>query len=108
MLNFIKNLKVLRKLMMNNNDIFIFISRIMESEFFIILEFRGNYLDVLWKDGDNRYLKFFKNLLNLKELDIFENFLSFLFFGVFESMFLNLKIFYLVNNKFKFFNWGKF
>ncbi|XP_004435171.1 PREDICTED: toll-like receptor 7 isoform X2 [Ceratotherium simum simum] len=107
MLNFTKNLKFLKKLMMNNNDISTSTSRIMESESLRTLEFRGNHLDVLWRDGDNRYLKFFKNLRNLKELDISENSLSFLPPGVFDGMPPNLKTLYLVKNRLKSFNWRK-
>ncbi|XP_045327482.1 toll-like receptor 7 isoform X1 [Leopardus geoffroyi] len=107
MLNFTKNLKVLKKLMMNNNDISMSTSRTMESESLRILEFRGNHLDVLWRDGDNRYLKFFKNLLNLEELDISENSLSFLPSGVFDGMPPKLKTLSLVKNGLKSFNWGR-
>ncbi|EPY74582.1 hypothetical protein CB1_001960006 [Camelus ferus] len=101
MLDFTKNLKVLRKLMMNYNDIATSTSKTMESESLRILEFRGNHLDVLWRDGDNRYLKFFKNLLNLEELDISENSLSFLPGGVFDENVLNhLNILFLHHNRF--------
>nr|KAF6436558.1 toll like receptor 7 [Rousettus aegyptiacus] len=107
MLNFTKNLRVLRKLMMNDNDISSSTSRTMESESLRTLEFRGNHLDVLWKDGDNRYLQFFKNLINLEELDISENSLSFLPPGVFDGMPPNLKTLFLVKNGLKSFNWGR-
>ncbi|XP_077002481.1 toll-like receptor 7 [Tamandua tetradactyla] len=107
MLNFTKNLKVLKKLMMNNNAIATSTSRTMESESLRTLEFRGNHLDILWRDGDNRYLELFKNLLNLEELDISENSLSFLPPGVFDGMPPNLKTLYLVKNGLKSFNWGK-
>ncbi|ELK17710.1 Toll-like receptor 7 [Pteropus alecto] len=107
MLNFTKNLKVLRKLMMNDNDISSSTSRSMESESLRTLEFRGNHLDVLWKDGDNRYLQFFKNLINLEELDISANSLSFLPPGVFDGMPPNLKTLFLVKNGLKSFNWGR-
>nr|AHY88386.1 Toll like receptor [Bos grunniens]AHY88396.1 Toll like receptor [Bos grunniens]AIA59626.1 Toll-like receptor 7 [Bos grunniens] len=107
MLNFTKNLKVLRKLMMNYNDIATSTSRTMESESLQILEFRGNHLDIFWRDGDNRYLKFFKNLLNLEELDISENSLSFLPLGVFDSMPPNLKTLSLAKNGLKSFSWER-
>lgn len=107
MLNFTKNLKVLKKLMMNNNDISTSASRTMESESLRILEFRGNHLDILWRDGDNRYFKFFKNLIKLEELDISENSLSFLPSGVFDGMPPNLKTLFLVKNGLKSFIWEK-
>ncbi|XP_058147430.1 toll-like receptor 7 [Dasypus novemcinctus] len=107
MLNFTKNLKVLKRLMMNYNDIATSTSRTMESESLRILEFRGNHLDILWRDGDDRYLELFKNLPNLEELDISENSLSFLPPGVFDSMPPNLKTLSLVKNRFDSFNWRK-
>ncbi|XP_008569554.1 PREDICTED: toll-like receptor 7 [Galeopterus variegatus] len=107
MLNFTKNLKVLKKLMMNDNDISTSTSRTMESESLRTLEFRGNHLDILWRDGDNRYLQFFKNLLKLEELDISKNSLSFLPPGVFDGMPPNLKNLSLAQNGLKSFNWGK-
>ncbi|KAM5221298.1 toll-like receptor 7 [Ctenodactylus gundi] len=107
MLNFTKNLKFLKKLMMNDNDISTSTSRTMESESLKILEFRGNHLDTLWRDGDNRYFNFFKNLLNLEELDISRNSLSFLPDGVFAGMPPNLKNLSLAKNGLKFFNWEK-
>ncbi|VTJ64413.1 Hypothetical predicted protein [Marmota monax] len=107
MLNFTKNLKFLKRLMMNNNGISTSTSRIMESESLQILEFRGNHLDVLWRDGDNRYLQFFKNLINLEELDISKNSLTFLPPGVFDGMPPNLKTLFLAQNRLKSFNWGR-
>ncbi|XP_066213367.1 toll-like receptor 7 [Saccopteryx leptura] len=107
MLNFTKNLKFLKKLMMNNNDISTSSSRTMESESLRTLEFRGNHLDVLWRDGDDRYLNFFKNLINLEELDLSKNSLSFLPPGVFDGMPPHLKTLILVKNGLKSFNWGK-
>ncbi|KAL2768997.1 toll-like receptor 7 precursor [Daubentonia madagascariensis] len=107
MLNFTKNLKVLNKLMMNDNDISTSASRTMESESLETLEFRGNHLDILWRDGDNRYLQFFKNLLKLEQLDISKNSLSFLPPGVFDGMPPNLKNLSLAQNGLKSFNWGR-
>ncbi|XP_040831450.1 toll-like receptor 7 isoform X1 [Ochotona curzoniae] len=107
MLNFTKNLKHLTKLIMNDNDISTSTSRTMESESLKTLEFRGNRLDVLWRDGDNRYLEFFKNLSNLTELDISRNSLSFLPPGVFDAMPFTLTTLSLTRNGLKSFNWGK-
>ncbi|XP_036902195.1 toll-like receptor 7 [Sturnira hondurensis] len=107
MLNFTKNLKFLRKLMMNNNDISTSTSKTMESKSLRTLEFRGNHLDILWRDGDDRYFNFFKNLTSLQELDISANSLSFLPPGVFDGMPPCLKTLVLVRNGLKSFHWEK-
>ncbi|CAH7478567.1 toll-like receptor 7 [Phodopus roborovskii] len=105
MLNFTKKLQSLKKLMMNDNDISTSASRAMESDTLKVLEFRGNHLDILWREGDNRYLAFFKNLTNLKELDISRNSLNFLPTGVFEGMPPNLETLSLTENGLKHFSW---
>ncbi|XP_071417331.1 toll-like receptor 7 isoform X1 [Pithys albifrons albifrons] len=105
-LNFVKNLAHLRKLMMNENAISTTINTGMESQSLQILEFRGNHLDVLWMDGNSRYLSFFKNLSGLEELDISFNSLSFVPHDVFVAMPPKLKLLNLTNNRLKSFNWG--
>ncbi|NXK70747.1 TLR7 protein, partial [Sylvietta virens] len=105
-LSFIKNLAHLRKLMMNDNDISTTIDTGMESQSLRILEFRGNHLDALWMDGNDKYLSFFKNLTRLEELDISFNSLSFLPHSVFEKMPPSLKILNLTNNQLRSFIWG--
>lgn len=106
-LSFVKNLAHLKKLMMNENEISTSISTGIESESLQILEFRGNRLDVLWRDGTVIYLSFFKNLTRLEQLDISFNSLSFLPHDVFEAMPPQLRILNLTNNKMKSFNWGR-
>ncbi|NXA16509.1 TLR7 protein, partial [Sapayoa aenigma] len=105
-LSFIKSLTHLKKLMMNENEISTTIDTGMESQSLQILEFRGNHLDVLWMDGNARYLSFFRNLTSLEELDISFNSLCFLPPGVFEAMPPKLKLLNLTNNQLKSFNWG--
>nr|XP_009681956.1 PREDICTED: toll-like receptor 7 [Struthio camelus australis] len=104
-LNFMKNLTYLKKLMMNENEISTSISTGMESQSLQVLEFKGNRLDVLWMDGNARYLSFFKNLTSLEQLDISFNSLSFMPPGVFEVMPPELRILNLTNNKLKNFHW---
>ncbi|XP_006258960.3 toll-like receptor 7 [Alligator mississippiensis] len=107
MLNFTKNLAFLKKLVMNWNEISTSASTGMESQSLQILEFKGNHLDILWRDGDARYLSFFKNLTKLEQLDISFNFLDFLPPCVFEDLPPNLKQLNLTSNKLRTFNWGK-
>ncbi|CAM4415090.1 unnamed protein product [Caretta caretta] len=107
MLDFTKNLTFLKKLMMNGNEISTSTNMGMESHSLQTLEFKGNHLDVLWRDGDTRYLSFFKNLTSLEQLDISYNSLSFLPPGAFEGMPPRLKVLILTNNMLKTFNWGK-
>uniref|UniRef100_A0A8C6XAP0 Toll like receptor 7 n=1 Tax=Naja naja TaxID=35670 RepID=A0A8C6XAP0_NAJNA len=78
----------------------------MESDSIKILEFRRNRLDILWKDGTNEYLAFFKNLTTLENLDISENFLTSLPPDVFYNLPPKLKVLKLANNQLKTFNWG--
>ncbi|XP_054043640.1 toll-like receptor 7 isoform X2 [Rissa tridactyla] len=106
MLSFMKNLSHLKKLMMNENEISTSINTGMESQSLQILEFRGNRLDVLWMDGNARYLSFFKNLTSLEKLDISFNSLSFFPPGAFQAMPPELRILNLTNNRMKSFNWG--
>ncbi|NXF12004.1 TLR7 protein, partial [Smithornis capensis] len=104
-LSFIKTLTHLKKLMMNENEISTTINTGLESQSLRILEFRGNRLDVLWVDGNAKYLSFFKNLTSLEELDISFNSLIFLPPGVFEAMPPKLKLLNLTNNRLKSFDW---
>uniref|UniRef100_A0A8C3TT18 Toll like receptor 7 n=1 Tax=Catharus ustulatus TaxID=91951 RepID=A0A8C3TT18_CATUS len=106
MLSFMKNLAHLRKLMMNENEISATIDTGMESQSLRILEFRGNRLDILWIDGNIRYLSFFKNLTSLEELDISFNSLKFLPHSVFEKMPPSLRTLNLSNNHLQSFIWG--
>ncbi|KAM3936120.1 toll-like receptor 7 [Leptodactylus fuscus] len=105
MLNFTGNLGKLKKLMMNWNEISTSTNRHMVSESLHILEFKGNRLDILWQDGDDRYYNFFQKLTKLCKLDISFNSLTFIPAEVFEGMPPNLTELYLSNNNLKFFNW---
>lgn len=107
MLNFTKNLKCLKTLLMNYNKISTSTNLEMESESLERLEFRGNRLDMLWRDGDTRYVNYFKKLLNLRVLDISQNNLLSIQPEVFNGLPDKLSELYIMNNKLKSFNWGK-
>uniref|UniRef100_A0A3Q3B3Z0 Toll-like receptor 7 n=2 Tax=Kryptolebias marmoratus TaxID=37003 RepID=A0A3Q3B3Z0_KRYMA len=107
MLNFTKNLKKLKTLLMNHNKISTSTNMEMESDSLERLEFRDNRLDMLWRDGDTRYVNYFKKLLNLKVLDISHNNLLSVQPEVFSGLPDKLSELHIKNNKLKSFNWGK-
>lgn len=107
MLNFTRNLKNLKVLKMNHNKISTSTNTELESESLERLEFRDNRLDMLWRDGDTRYVNYFKNLHNLVVLDISHNNLNFIPEQVFSSLPDKLSELYIRNNKLKSFTWGK-
>ncbi|KAK1169815.1 toll-like receptor 7 isoform X1 [Acipenser oxyrinchus oxyrinchus] len=107
MLNFTKNLPKLQTLLLNYNKISTSTNTVMESHSLEILEFKGNRLDILWRDGDTRYSYYFRNLSNLVQLDISHNSLNFIPQLVFKGMPSKLRELYLNNNKLTSFNWGK-
>ncbi|XP_040192450.1 toll-like receptor 7 [Rana temporaria] len=105
MLNFTANLQHLKKLMMNWNEISTSTNYEMVSQSIQTLEFKGNRLDILWRDGDTRYTNFFKNLTALHVLDISYNALTFIPPTVFEGLPANLSELCLANNNFRTFSW---
>lgn len=107
MLNFTRNLKNLKILMMNHNKISTSTNTEMESQSLERLEFRDNRLDMLWRDGDTRYVNYFKKLLNLTILDISHNNLNFIPQQVFSGLPDKLSELHIKNNKLKSFAWGK-
>ncbi|XP_054470661.1 toll-like receptor 7 [Anoplopoma fimbria] len=109
MLNFTRNLKKLKILLMNHNKISTSTNTELDSRSLERLEFRDNRLDMLWRDGDTRYVNYFKNLLNLTVLDISHNNLNYIPPEVFSGMPDKLSELYIKNNKLKdnSFNWEK-
>ncbi|XP_063300685.1 toll-like receptor 7 [Pelobates fuscus] len=105
MLNFTANLKSLNKLIMNWNEISTSTNIEMVSQSLHTLEFKGNNLNVLWREGDKRYLHFFKKLSELSVLDISYNSLPFIPNGVFEGMPPKLTELNLAKNNLKTFEW---
>nr|XP_057937171.1 uncharacterized protein tlr7 [Doryrhamphus excisus] len=105
LLNFTKSLKRLKTLRMNHNKIWTSTNTELESESLEKLEFVDNRLDLLWRDGDTRFLKYFQKLQNLRELDISHNNLNFIPHQVFLSLPNKLSVLYVKNNKLKSFAW---
>ncbi|TRZ00085.1 hypothetical protein DNTS_004639 [Danionella cerebrum] len=105
MLNFTKNLSSLKKLIMNDNQISTSTNTEMESFSLEHLEFKGNRLDMFWRDGDTRYFNYFKKLVTLNTLDISQNNLNFIPLEVFKGFPDSLMELYISNNKLKLFMW---
>ncbi|XP_055071147.2 toll-like receptor 7 [Misgurnus anguillicaudatus] len=105
MLNFTKKLLNLKKLIMNDNQISTSTNTEMESFNLEHLEFKGNRLDMLWRDGDTRYHSYFKKLVVLKVLDISNNNLNFIPSGVFNGLPDTLTELNITKNKLKSFEW---
>ncbi|KAI7808321.1 toll-like receptor 7 [Triplophysa rosa] len=105
MLNFTKNLGKLSKLIMNDNQISTSTNTEMESFTLEHLEFKGNRLDMLWRDGDTRFVNYFKKLLVLKVLDISRNNLNFIPGEVFQGLPETLTEFYVASNRIYSFKW---
>ncbi|XP_029980016.1 toll-like receptor 7 [Sphaeramia orbicularis] len=107
MLNFTKNLKHLKILLMNNNKISTSTNTELESESLQRLEFRDNRLDMLWRDGDTRYVNYFKKLRNLTVLDISHNNLKDIPREVYSGLPDKLSELYIRGNTLKSFRWGE-
>lgn len=107
MLNFTKNLSKLKVLLMNHNKISTSTNTELVSFSLERLEFRDNRLDMLWRDGDTRYVNYFKNLINLKALDISQNNLNFIPQQVFNGLPEDLAELYIRKNRLKSFFWEK-
>ncbi|XP_023682262.2 toll-like receptor 7 [Paramormyrops kingsleyae] len=105
MLNFTGHLSKLKILLMNHNKISTSTNTEMESNSIERLEFKGNRLDMLWRDGDTRYVNYFKKLKKLTSLDISQNNLNFIPPLVFQGLPKSLSQFYLKNNKLNTFKW---
>ncbi|XP_074839449.1 toll-like receptor 8 [Carettochelys insculpta] len=104
-LGFTENLPHLKVLNLSYNEIFTLTEPNLTSSSLKELVFKGNRLDILWKNGDNRYINIFKNLRNLTHLDISYNRLheipAMAFFGLPKSL-IELHI---NNNELTHFNW---
>ncbi|XP_034041652.1 toll-like receptor 7 [Thalassophryne amazonica] len=107
MLNFTVNLPNLKVLLMNHNKISTSTNTELQSDSLEILEFKDNRLDMLWRDGDTRYVNYFKKLRNLAVLDISHNNLPFIPPQVFSGLPDNLSKLYIKNNRLKSFPWVK-
>ncbi|XP_069613770.1 toll-like receptor 8 [Ranitomeya imitator] len=104
-LHFIENLHKLTILNLSWNEISTLTEGEIKSNSLKELRFAGNRLDVLWKQGDLRYLDIFKQFTNLSLLDISYNRLRVMPNDALLSLPANLSELYLHHNGLEFFGW---
>ncbi|XP_069746070.1 toll-like receptor 8 [Narcine bancroftii] len=106
-MRFIENLKYLKVLNLSDNAIFTLTGSGLNSDSIEVLEFKGNRLDILWKNKDHRYISLFKNLTNLTYLDLSYNHLQAIPQDVYENLPCNLTNLSFSHNLLKEFKWTK-
>ncbi|XP_075050919.1 toll-like receptor 8 [Mixophyes fleayi] len=104
-LKFIENLPNLTILNLSWNEISTLTDSQIESKSLIELRFAGNRLNILWRNGDMRYIDIFKNFINLSLLDISHNKLQTIPDDALSNLSKNLSVLYLNNNGLVFFGW---
>ncbi|XP_053311957.1 toll-like receptor 8 [Spea bombifrons] len=104
-LTFIENLHKLRILNLNWNEIATLTEAEIKSCSLQKLMFAGNRLDILWKNGDSRYLNIFKNFSSLTLLDISHNKLHTISDEVLSKLPQSLNKLFLNDNDLTFFEW---
>ncbi|XP_018421576.1 PREDICTED: toll-like receptor 8 [Nanorana parkeri] len=104
-LKFIENLPKLSTLNLSWNEISTLTEPQVNSFSLNELRFSGNRLDVLWKNGDKRYLNIFLNFTNLSILDISYNRLHSIPEEAVYRLPASLTELYLHHNELVFFGW---
>ncbi|XP_078088549.1 toll-like receptor 7 [Mustelus asterias] len=104
-LGFIRNLTALDELRLNGNAIHSSADRVLSSVSLRALEFRGNRLDYMWRDGTERYHGLFGDLRGLRRLDLSANRLSFIPTAVFRHLPAGLRELRLADNRLRTLAW---
>ncbi|CAH2223120.1 toll-like receptor 8, partial [Pelobates cultripes] len=104
-LKFIENLHNIKVLNLSWNEISTLTECEIKSRSLKELRFAGNRLDILWKNGDKRYVNIFKHFRNLNILDISHNRLYALTGEVINSMPEKLTELHVNNNRITFIDW---
>uniref|UniRef100_A0A8C5M1V6 TIR domain-containing protein n=1 Tax=Leptobrachium leishanense TaxID=445787 RepID=A0A8C5M1V6_9ANUR len=104
-LDFIENLNNLKVLNLSFNEISTLTDSNIKSNSLQELRFAGNRLDVLWKEGDKRYVNIFRDFFKLSVLDISHNRLRMISKEVIRSLPRKLTELHLNNNNLMFFAW---
>ncbi|XP_055503996.1 toll-like receptor 9 [Leucoraja erinacea] len=102
---FIKYLPSIRCLNLAHNKIAKRVTSELHSSTLNVLNFRGNFLSVMWESGTNTYWNFFHNLKNLTILDISMNMLKTVPPEAMVRFPMSLKELYIDDNQMDFFNW---
>ncbi|XP_074839447.1 toll-like receptor 8 [Carettochelys insculpta] len=102
---FIENLPKLKILNLSWNDISALTKFELRSDSLQKLDFKGNCLDLLWKNGETNYIQLFKHLKKLTHLDISCNGLRNIPSKVFQNLPQSLTELYVNNNKLHVISW---
>ncbi|XP_019350523.1 toll-like receptor 8 [Alligator mississippiensis] len=106
-LMFIDNFPNLKILNLSWNEISSLTTSKLRSISLKKLDFKGNNLGYLWKNGDTSHIQLFKHLRNLTHLDISHNRLRNIPIKVFENLPWSLTELYINNNKIHTLSWEK-
>ncbi|XP_066207317.1 toll-like receptor 9 isoform X3 [Saccopteryx leptura] len=104
-LSFVAQLPALRVLSLAHNGIHSRVSPELRSASLQALDFSGNVLNSMWKEGD-MYLHFFRGLRQLAELDLSQNRLHAVLPHILDNFPKSLRVLRLRDNYLAFFNWS--
>nr|XP_006122907.1 toll-like receptor 8 [Pelodiscus sinensis] len=102
---FIENLPNLKILNLSWNDISALTKFELRSDSLQKLDFKGNRLGLLWKNGEMNYIHLFKHLKKLTHLDISYNGLRNILSKAFQNLPHSLTELYINNNKLHTLSW---
>uniref|UniRef100_A0A452IFZ9 TIR domain-containing protein n=1 Tax=Gopherus agassizii TaxID=38772 RepID=A0A452IFZ9_9SAUR len=102
---FIENLPNLKILNLSWNDISALTKFELRSDSLQKLDFKGNHLDNLWKNGETNHIQLFKHLKKLTHLDISYNRLRNIPTKAFQNLPQKLTKLYINNNKLHTLSW---
>uniref|UniRef100_A0A674JEI8 Toll-like receptor 8 n=2 Tax=Terrapene triunguis TaxID=2587831 RepID=A0A674JEI8_9SAUR len=102
---FTENLPKLKILNLSWNDISALTKFELRSDSLQKLDFKGNHLDLLWKNGETNHIQLFKHLKKLTHLDISYNRLRNIPTKAFQNLPQSLTKLYINNNKLHTLSW---
>ncbi|XP_056321960.1 toll-like receptor 8 [Danio aesculapii] len=102
---FLQYLPSLKVLNMSFNSIYTLTTKVMSSKSLRELQFRGNKLGRMWREKDKTYEKIFKYLTNLTHLDISNNSIGKIPYGVYTRLPVTIQRLQLSHNQLANINW---